>query len=204
MILPTGTTVAVVDGETVRLFHNTGVKPGVHLVEITAAPPAAAHSGSGARHHRLCQPRWEAARRGRLRGSYGRVPEQAKPGRHHKTPGRCLRPQDAGRDAQTLPPRPERQDHGRVREGSQPASARGYRLIDRQRLTRLWSAWHSKQHQEEGSFCCPLDVTFQYPARVTGIAHWRSLRMRGIPNRLASRDHLLGGESCSSASRHPL
>ena len=51
MILPTGTTVAVADGETVRLFHSTGVKPGVHLVEITAAPPAPAHSGSGARHH---------------------------------------------------------------------------------------------------------------------------------------------------------
>ena len=51
MILPTGTTVAVADGETVRLFHNTGVKPGVHLVEITVAPPAPAHSGSGARHH---------------------------------------------------------------------------------------------------------------------------------------------------------
>ena len=51
MILPAGTTVAVTDGETMRLFHNTGVKPGVHLVEITAAPPAPAHSGSGARHH---------------------------------------------------------------------------------------------------------------------------------------------------------
>ena len=51
MILPIGTTVAVADGETVRLVHNTGVKPGVHLVEITAAPPAPAHSGSGARHH---------------------------------------------------------------------------------------------------------------------------------------------------------
>ena len=51
MILPTGTTVAVADGETVRLFRNTGVKPGVHLAEITAAPPAPAHSGSGARHH---------------------------------------------------------------------------------------------------------------------------------------------------------
>jgi protein required for attachment to host cells len=51
MILPAGTTVAVADGETMRLFHNTGVKPGVHLVEITAAPPAPAHSGSGARHH---------------------------------------------------------------------------------------------------------------------------------------------------------
>jgi protein required for attachment to host cells len=51
MILPIGATVAVADGETVRLFHNTGVKPGVHLVEITAAPPAPAHSGSGTRHH---------------------------------------------------------------------------------------------------------------------------------------------------------
>ena len=51
MILPTGATVAVADGETVRLFHNTGVKPGVHLVEITVALPAPAHSGSGARHH---------------------------------------------------------------------------------------------------------------------------------------------------------
>jgi protein required for attachment to host cells len=51
MILPIGTTVAVADGETVRLFHNTGVKPGVHLVEITSAPPAPTRSGSGARHH---------------------------------------------------------------------------------------------------------------------------------------------------------
>ena len=50
MILPTGTTIAVADGETIRLFHNTGVKPGVHLVEITAAPRVSAHSGSGARH----------------------------------------------------------------------------------------------------------------------------------------------------------
>jgi protein required for attachment to host cells len=52
MILPTGTTIVVADGETVRLFHNVGVKPGVPLVEITAAaPPAPARSGSGARHH---------------------------------------------------------------------------------------------------------------------------------------------------------
>jgi protein required for attachment to host cells len=51
MILPIGTTIAVADSETVRLFHNTGVKPGVHLVEITVAPPAPSHSGSGARHH---------------------------------------------------------------------------------------------------------------------------------------------------------
>jgi hypothetical protein len=40
MILPTGATIAVADGETVRLFHNAGVKAEVHLVEITAAPPA--------------------------------------------------------------------------------------------------------------------------------------------------------------------
>ena len=46
MILPTGTTVAVADGETVRLFRSTGVKPGVHLVEITAAPGARHHTGS--------------------------------------------------------------------------------------------------------------------------------------------------------------
>jgi protein required for attachment to host cells len=51
MILPIGATVAVADGETIRLFHNTGVKHGVHLVEITVAPPAHSHSGSGARHH---------------------------------------------------------------------------------------------------------------------------------------------------------
>jgi protein required for attachment to host cells len=56
MILPTGATVAVADGETIRLFHNTGVKPGVHLVEITAAPPDSAHSGSGARHRTGANP----------------------------------------------------------------------------------------------------------------------------------------------------
>jgi protein required for attachment to host cells len=46
MILPTGTTVAVADGETVRLFRNTGVKLGVHLVEIRAAAGARHHTGS--------------------------------------------------------------------------------------------------------------------------------------------------------------
>ncbi|MBR0900687.1 host attachment protein [Bradyrhizobium tropiciagri] len=51
MILPAGATVAVTDSDTIRLFHNAGVKPGVHLVEITATPPAPAHSGSGAGHH---------------------------------------------------------------------------------------------------------------------------------------------------------
>ena len=44
MILPTGATVAVADGETVRLFHNIGVKPGVHLVEITAYSDGDAYS----------------------------------------------------------------------------------------------------------------------------------------------------------------
>jgi protein required for attachment to host cells len=55
LILPTGPTVAVADSETVHLFRNTGVKLGMHLVEITATPPAPAHAGSGSRHHtRLC------------------------------------------------------------------------------------------------------------------------------------------------------
>jgi protein required for attachment to host cells len=52
MILPTGATVAVANGDTVRLFHNTGVKPGVHLVEITANSPGPQHVSSGKRHHR--------------------------------------------------------------------------------------------------------------------------------------------------------
>src|SRR5262245_22148126 len=51
MILPTGPTVAVAAGGTVRLFHNSDVKPRVHSAEMTGAPPAPAHSGSGARHH---------------------------------------------------------------------------------------------------------------------------------------------------------
>jgi hypothetical protein len=45
MILPTSTTVAAADGETVRLFQKAGVKSGAHLVEITAArlrPPSQA------------------------------------------------------------------------------------------------------------------------------------------------------------------
>jgi protein required for attachment to host cells len=97
MILPTGATVAVADGETIRLFHNTGVKPGVHLVEITAAAPAPAHSGSGAHHHtgsanpdgrRLVENNFAAATAAFL--------NKLKPGRDHRTPGRCLRPQDPG------------------------------------------------------------------------------------------------------------
>ena len=139
MILPTGTTVAVADGETVRLFHNTGVKPGVHLVEITAAPPAPAHSGSGARHHtgsanpdgrRLDEDDFAAATAAFLNklSLDGTIEHLVV----------VSDPQDPGGDAQALPPRPERQDHRRVREGLQPASARGHRLTDRRRLTRLW------------------------------------------------------------------
>src|ERR1700743_2546501 len=51
MMLPTGTTIAVADGATIRLFHTTGLKPEGTLVEITAAPSAIAYSGSGACHH---------------------------------------------------------------------------------------------------------------------------------------------------------
>ena len=42
MILPTGTTVAVADGETVRLFHNTGVNLGCtwsRLRRLRLRPP---------------------------------------------------------------------------------------------------------------------------------------------------------------------
>ena len=78
MILPTGTTVAVADGETIRLFHNTGVKPGVHVVEITAGPPAPAHSGSGARHPTdSANPDDRRLVEDDFAGSDSRVPEQA-------------------------------------------------------------------------------------------------------------------------------
>src|SRR4051794_25158636 len=51
MILPTGAIVAIPDSKTSRLFPNTAVSRGVHLVAITTPPPAPAHSASGARHH---------------------------------------------------------------------------------------------------------------------------------------------------------
>lgn len=56
MILPTVATVAVADRETLRLLYNTAVKPSVPLVEITAAPSAAAHPAPGARHHTAALP----------------------------------------------------------------------------------------------------------------------------------------------------
>jgi hypothetical protein len=84
MILPTGATVAVADGETVRLFYNTSVKPGGAFGRDHGGAACARPLRLGcAPLHRLRQLRWQAARRGRLRGSDGRVPEQAQPGRDH-------------------------------------------------------------------------------------------------------------------------
>ncbi|WP_249147119.1 baeRF12 domain-containing protein [Bradyrhizobium japonicum] len=49
MILPTGTTIAVADGDTVPLFHNTGLEPWGALGRD--------HGGFGcAPSHRLCRP----------------------------------------------------------------------------------------------------------------------------------------------------
>lgn len=83
MILPTGATVAVADRETIRLFHNTGVKPGVHLVEIMALrlrrpTQARVHGITPA----LPTP-MAGGLAGRFRGSDGRVSEQAQFGRDH-------------------------------------------------------------------------------------------------------------------------
>lgn len=50
MILPNDTTVAVVDGETLRLFRNKGVEPHVRLVEEAVTGVQPANQGSGARH----------------------------------------------------------------------------------------------------------------------------------------------------------
>jgi protein required for attachment to host cells len=137
MILPIGTTVAVADSETVRLFHNTGVKPGVHLVEITAALPAAVHSGSRARRHagsanpdgrRLVEDDFAAATAAFLNKlSLDGTTEHLVVVSDPRTLG----------EMRKHPPRPERQDHRRVREGLQPASGQGHGLIDRRRLTRL-------------------------------------------------------------------
>jgi hypothetical protein len=55
MILPTVATVAAADRETLRLLCNTAVKPSVPLVEITAAPSAAAQA-PGARHRTAALP----------------------------------------------------------------------------------------------------------------------------------------------------
>ncbi len=50
MLLPNDTTVAVVDGENLRLFRNKGVEPRIQLVEETVAGVQPTNQGSGARH----------------------------------------------------------------------------------------------------------------------------------------------------------
>jgi protein required for attachment to host cells len=50
MILPNDTTVAVVDGEKLRLFRNKGVEPHIRLAEEAVGGIQPANQGSGARH----------------------------------------------------------------------------------------------------------------------------------------------------------
>jgi protein required for attachment to host cells len=50
MILPNDTTVAVVDGEKLRLFRNKGIEPRIQLAEEAVAGIQPANQGSGARH----------------------------------------------------------------------------------------------------------------------------------------------------------
>lgn len=50
MILPNDATVAVVDGEKLRLFRNKGMEPGIRLTEEQAADVEPANQGSGMRH----------------------------------------------------------------------------------------------------------------------------------------------------------
>jgi len=50
MILPNDATVAVVDGEKLRLFRNKGMEPGIRLSEEQAADVEPANQGSGMRH----------------------------------------------------------------------------------------------------------------------------------------------------------
>jgi len=50
MILPTGTTVAVVDGQKLRLFRNKGHEPHIELVALPDPWIEPVNGGSGARH----------------------------------------------------------------------------------------------------------------------------------------------------------
>lgn len=50
MILPTGTVVAVMDGETVRLFRNKGHEPHIELETVAVPKLKVKNTGSGARH----------------------------------------------------------------------------------------------------------------------------------------------------------
>lgn len=51
MMLPTGATVAVVDGETLKLFRNTGHEASPKLTALPDAAVSNDNRGSGARHH---------------------------------------------------------------------------------------------------------------------------------------------------------
>jgi protein required for attachment to host cells len=51
MIIPSGATVAVADGEKLNLFRNTGHQAELKLVAIEAGPVKSDNHGSGARHH---------------------------------------------------------------------------------------------------------------------------------------------------------
>lgn len=50
MILPNDTTVAVIDGEKLRLFRNKGMEPRIQLVEEEASHIPPGNKGSGGRH----------------------------------------------------------------------------------------------------------------------------------------------------------
>jgi protein required for attachment to host cells len=50
MILPNDTTIAVVDGEKLRLFRNKGMEPHIKLTEEVVAGIRPSNQGSGARH----------------------------------------------------------------------------------------------------------------------------------------------------------
>ena len=50
MILPNGTLVAVLDGTSMRLFHNRGHEPHIQLVPLDAPDLDPANAGSGTRH----------------------------------------------------------------------------------------------------------------------------------------------------------
>ena len=51
MILPSGATVAVADGEKLNLFRNTGPETDLKLIALEAAAVKSDNHGSGVRHH---------------------------------------------------------------------------------------------------------------------------------------------------------
>jgi len=50
MILPNGATVAVLDGESLQLFHNRGHEPSIDLVALPTPQIEGGKAGSGGRH----------------------------------------------------------------------------------------------------------------------------------------------------------